>query len=144
MSSVRFNYVDVKPPTINNKKVVKEFVGDIFSQERKKLKLLRYIFCSDDYLLGINNVFLNHEFFTDIISFDLSVGVEIVGEAYISLDRVRENSIFHSTSHYEEFLRVVFHGALHLCGYKDKKKSEIIIMRQKEDYYLRLFSKKNW
>lgn len=142
MCSVRFNYIDVKPPFMNKRKVVKEFIGDMFVQERKELRLLNYIFCSDNYLLVINRAFLNHDFFTDIISFDLSEGVGVVGEAYISLDRVRENSVLHSTSYFNEFLRVVFHGALHLCGYKDKKKSEITLMRQKEDYYLRLFAQK--
>ena len=142
MSAVRFYYADVKAIPLNKKSIVKEFVGDIFSNEGKDLRLLTYVFCSDDYLLTINKAFLNHDYFTDIISFDLTEGVGTVGEVYVSVDRVRENAIFHSTTFQEEFLRVIFHGALHLCGYQDKKKSEITVMRQKEDYYLRAFLEK--
>ena len=142
MASVRFYYADVRPIHINKKRIVKEFVGDIFSHEGKELKLLNYVFCSDSYLLTLNKCFLKHDFFTDVISFDLSEGVVTVGEVYISLDRVKENSRVHSTSYTNELLRVIFHGALHLCGYRDKKKSEIKVMRQKEDYYLRLLLEK--
>jgi rRNA maturation RNase YbeY len=91
-------------------------------------------------LLNINKTFLKHDYFTDIITFDLSEGfVEIVGEVYISIHRVRDNARSLRTNVTNELLRVLFHGALHLCGYKDKKKSEITIMREKEDYYLSLF-----
>jgi probable rRNA maturation factor len=86
---------------------------------------------------------LQHDYFTDIITFDLSVSKnETIGEIYISVDRVRENAMTHSVTFQTELLRVIFHGALHLCGYKDKKKSEITIMREKEDYYLLLFEQK--
>ncbi|HKG67333.1 MAG TPA: rRNA maturation RNase YbeY [Segetibacter sp.] len=142
MASVRFYYADVRPIRVNKKRIVREFVGDIFSHEGKELKLLNYVFCSDSYLLTINKSFLKHDFFTDIISFDLSEGVGTVGEIYISLDRVKENSAIHSTTFSGELLRVICHGALHLCGYRDKKKSEITLMRQKEDYYLRLLHEK--
>lgn len=142
MASVRFYYADVRPIRVNKKRIVREFVGDLFSHEGKELKLLNYVFCSDSYLLIINKSFLKHNTFTDIISFDLSEGVETVGEIYISLDRVKENSVIHSTAFWDELLRVILHGALHLCGYRDKKKSEITLMRQKEDYYLRLLHEK--
>src|SRR5215210_1127774 len=142
MASVRFYYADVRPIRVNKKRIVREFVGDIFSHEGKELKLLNYVFCSDSYLLTINKSFLKHDFFTDIISFDLSEGVGTVGEVYISLDRVKENSVIHSTTFSDELFRVIIHGALHLCGYRDKKKSEITLMRQKEDYYLRLLHEK--
>lgn len=121
--------------------MIKETVAEIFSNEGKELRLLNYIFCSDHYLLDINKAFLNHDFFTDVISFDLSEGESMIGEVYISMDRVKENAILHSATFEKELLRIIFHAALHLCGYKDKKKSEITIMREKEDYYLQFFQK---
>ncbi len=142
MSSVRFNYSEVRPVSLNKKLMFRKFISEIFFLEGRQLKVLNYIFCSDNYLLLINKSFLNHDFFTDVISFDLSGGEEIVGEIYISIDRVKENATSHFETVEAELLRVIFHGALHLCGYKDKKKSEITIMRQKEDYYLRLWNEK--
>lgn len=136
MPSVRFNYADIKPISLSKKSMIKETVAEIFSNEGKELQLLNYIFCSDHYLLEINKAFLHHDFFTDVISFDLSEGETIIGEVYISMDRVKENAILHSATFETELIRVIFHAALHLCGYKDKKKSEITIMREKEDYYL--------
>ena len=136
MNSVRFNYADIKPISLKDKKVVKTLIVGLFEEEGKKLKSINYIFCSDEYLLQINQRFLNHDYYTDIITFNLSTGDEITGEVYISTDRVKENSISLSVSFKDELLRVVFHGALHLCGYRDKKKSEIIFMRAKEEYYL--------
>jgi rRNA maturation RNase YbeY len=85
---------------------------------------------------------LQHDFFTDIITFDLSEAPNyIVGEIYISIDRVKENALLMKTNREEELLRVIFHGALHLCGFKDKKQSDIKIMREKEDQYLKLYKK---
>ena len=143
MSHVRFNYANVKPVTLGHKRSIKDFVATLFFNEGKILKVINYIFCNDEYLLQINQSFLNHDTYTDIISFDLSDSEEIVGEIYISTERVKENSSLHSEKFQIELLRVIFHGALHLCGYRDKKKSEITIMRQKEDYYLQLWKEKN-
>jgi rRNA maturation RNase YbeY len=140
MVKVKFNYADVPLVRLYEKKKTKSFIERIFTDEGKQLEQLRYIFCSDNYLLNINKAFLKHDYFTDIITFNLSEGpVEIVGEVYISIDRVRDNARSVRTDVTAELLRVLFHGALHLCGYKDKKKSEITIMRGKEDYYLSLF-----
>jgi rRNA maturation RNase YbeY len=140
MVKVKFNYADVPSVRFYKKKKTKDFIERIFIEEGKQLEKLRYIFCSDNYLLNINKTFLKHDYFTDIITFDLSEGfVEIVGEVYISIHRVRDNARSLRTNVTNELLRVLFHGALHLCGYKDKKKSEITIMREKEDYYLSLF-----
>jgi probable rRNA maturation factor len=101
-----------------------------------------YIFCTDNYLLQINKDFLGHDYYTDIISFGLAgPGQPVEAEIYISVDRVRDNARNLEQPFRRELLRVIFHGALHLCGYRDKKKSEITIMRQKEDQYLRLFEK---
>jgi rRNA maturation RNase YbeY len=90
----------------------------------------------------MNRDFLQHDYYTDIITFGLSEkGQPVEAEVYISLDRVKDNAKTHGTTQTNETLRVIFHGALHLCGYKDKRKSEITVMRQKEDQYLRLFEK---
>jgi probable rRNA maturation factor len=100
---------------------------------------VNYIFCSDHYLLQINKQFLQHDYFTDIITFDLSVTDVIEAEIYISVDRVRDNASTLKVSFEDEILRVIIHGALHLCGYKDKKKSEIEKMRNREGHYMRLY-----
>jgi probable rRNA maturation factor len=143
MPKVTFTNADVGF-RLTGKKVLAAFVENLFAAEGKKLKSLDYIFCSDEYLLEINKQFLSHDYFTDIITFDLSDRAVpgISGEVYISVDRVVENASLQRTTKQNELLRVVLHGALHLCGYKDKKKSEITIMREKEDDYLRLFGAK--
>ena len=143
MAAVRFQYADIKRISSNNKNALKRLIIELFISEGKILNKLGYIFCSDSYLLRINQEFLHHDFFTDIISFDLSEGESVTGEIYISVDRVKENATNHSVSFRSELARVILHGALHLCDYKDKKKSEITIMRSKEDYYLHLFQEKS-
>ncbi|MDQ6815558.1 MAG: rRNA maturation RNase YbeY [Bacteroidota bacterium] len=140
MAIVRFSYADVKLVSIKRKKLLRQFTSEIFELEGKELQEINYIFCSDDYLLEINRSFLKHDFFTDIVTFDLSENSATIGEVYISVDRVKDNSIIHGVSFNSELCRVVFHGALHLIGYKDKKKSEITTMRQKEERYLRIFA----
>ena len=136
MGNVSFFYGDVAAISLQNKRQVQQFVKDIFAQEGKVLDSLTYIFCSDSFILEINLEFLQHDYYTDIITFDLSEQLGTVGEIYISVETVKSNSIIHKTIYRHELLRVIFHGALHLCGYGDKKKSEITIMRQKEEYYL--------
>lgn len=121
---------------------VKAFIGRIFIKERVKLKGITYVFCSDAFLLQMNCTFLQHDYYTDIITFTLSEkGQPIEAETYISIDRVKDNARSLGIPYRQEMLRVIFHGALHLCGYNDKKKSEIVLMRSKEDQYLRLFEK---
>ena len=121
---------------------LKAFIQSIFKKEKRVLNSITYIFCSDGFLLQMNRDFLKHDYYTDIITFGLSEQDEpIEAEVYISLDRVKDNAVTIGTTFKEESLRVIFHGALHLCGYKDKKKSEIALMRSKEDHYLRLFEK---
>ena len=117
---------------------LKSFISDIFKSEGKQLNQLTYIFCSDEYLLQINRQFLNHDYYTDIISFDMSEhpGAPTQGEIYISIDRVKENASIQHNSIEQELHRVIFHGALHLCGYKDKQKKQQQQMRAREDYYL--------
>ena len=123
--------------------ILKTFIEALFKKKGQRLGSITYIFCSDAFLLQMNRDFLRHDYYTDIITFGLSdQGQPIEAEVYISLDRVRENARTLGTTYQNETLRVIFHGALHLCGYKDKRKSEITIMRDKEDQYLLLFEKK--
>ncbi len=142
MSEVRFFYKEVNP-VINNRKVLQTFIAGLFKKEKKRLSKLNYVFCTDEALLQINKAYLNHNYYTDIITFDLSDGPnELVGEIYISIDRVRENAKQLGNSLKEEVHRVVFHGALHLVGYGDKTPNQIKTMRAKEDAYLKLYFKK--
>jgi probable rRNA maturation factor len=138
---VTFRYAD-RPLTLAGKTAVKVFVESIFKKEKQALGSITYVFCSDDFLLQINRDFLKHDYYTDIVTFGLSEkGQAVEAEVYISVDRVKDNALTHGTTYKQEMLRVIFHGALHLCGYKDKKKSEIALMRNKEEQYLRLFEK---
>ena len=121
---------------LENRNVLKSFIESVFKKEKKKLSSLNYIFCSDKRLLEINRTYLKHDYLTDIITFDLSEGPATTAEVYISVDRVKENARNNKVSFKNELHRVIFHGALHLCGYKDKKKEEIAVMRLKEDQYL--------
>lgn len=123
-----------------NRSTLKGFINELFKKEKKILYKLDYIFCSDDYLLKINKDHLQHNFYTDIITFDLSENKKsIIAEIYISIDRVKENAILYKTSFSHEFHRVLFHGCLHLCGFKDKTSSESKKMRKKEEEYLTLY-----
>jgi probable rRNA maturation factor len=120
--------------TIENLPVVKKWVESIVANHHTSIGSLSYIICSDDYLLEINNRFLSHNYFTDIITFPYSAKKEpIVGEIYISIDRVRENALAFNTSQQNEFQRVVIHGVLHLLGYSDKSKAQQKAMRALED-----------
>lgn len=122
---------------LSNRKTLKLFIQKLFKQEKMNLEQLDYIFCTDEFLLQMNQQYLKHNFFTDIITFNLSENTKaIVGEIYISIDRVKENAIQFNTSYVQELHRVLFHGALHLCGYKDKSKKDQVLMRQKENFYL--------
>jgi len=139
-AKINFNYAD-RQLNLRNKQAIKLSVVDLFSKENQPLEHLDYIFCSDDFLLEINKSFLNHDYYTDIITFDLreKKHLPITGEIYISIDRVKENAQIQKTSFFEEALRVIYHGALHLCGYKDKNKTQEKEMREKEQYYIDLF-----
>jgi probable rRNA maturation factor len=138
-SRIQFHYLtrNFQFPERNR---LKDFIRSLFKKEAKVLGELSYIFCTDEYLLEMNRQFLNHDTYTDIITFPLSgKGEPISSEIYISIDRVKQNAEEYQVSTYHELLRVVFHGALHLCGYKDKSTKDIKLMREKEDYYLSLF-----
>lgn len=130
-----------RKPNIPNRKHLKAFIDHLFRAEGRKAESITYIFCSDEYLLMVNRQFLQHDFYTDIITFDLGErgAPEVTAEIYISLDRVRENARTFDETLMRELLRVIFHGALHLCGYRDKTKREITLMREKESEYLLKF-----
>ena len=133
MPKISFHFLDVKT-TLANRLKLKSFIHSIFIKEKQPISTLAYIFCTDEYLLGINKQFLNHDTYTDIITFTLSNKNEpIEGEIYISIDRVKENATTHQTTLTQEMHRVIFHGALHLCGYTDKTTAAKVVMRQMED-----------
>lgn len=129
----------VKIPSFVSKNELKRFVKELTKLEGKILKDLSLVFTDDDYLLEVNKQYLNHDYFTDVITFDYSSFPEVSGDIMISLERVKDNALSMNLRFEDEFYRVVFHGMLHLCGYKDKKKEDILVMREKEDYYLNLF-----
>lgn len=139
MAKVFFHTAD-RQLTLANKTLLKSFIEALFKKEKQPLGEIRYIFCSDDYLLQINRDHLQHDYYTDIITFDLSEGEEIISEVYISKDRVRDNATTLSVPFATEMLRVLFHGALHLCGYKDKNKVQSAKMREMEELYLKKYA----
>lgn len=141
MKKVQFIFHD-RQLVLNNRKALKQFIEQIFMKEEKLLKKVSIIFCSDEYLLGINQEFLKHNYYTDIITFDLSVkGTGIEAEIYISVDRLKENARKLDISFTQEIHRIIFHGVMHLCGYKDKTKEEVRLMRLKEGQYLKMYFK---
>jgi probable rRNA maturation factor len=136
--AINFHYIDI-PKFKWKLNSIKKWLQSIASEENFKIKDLNYVFCTDEYLLDINIQHLNHDTYTDIITFDLSSDTSlpiIDAEIYISVDRVRENASKFDKTLPNELSRVLTHGILHLCGYKDKSPSEQKIMREKEDYYI--------
>ena len=121
---------------LDNSKQISNWVSNTILEEGHSEGEINYIFCSDEYLHQINVEFLNHNTYTDIISFDYSVGKELHGDVYISIDRVKENAINYGTTFTNELSRVIIHGILHYCGFMDKTEEEKKLMRSKEDYYL--------
>jgi len=141
-AAVRFHFLEQSLHPKERRRL-KSFLLSIFKQERTAVQSLDYIFCSDTYLLEINQQFLQHNFFTDIISFNLAAeNTPVAGEIYISLERVRENAEDLEQAFSTELHRVIFHGVLHLCGYKDKSTADTKKMRAKELYYLKRYFKK--
>jgi len=140
-SKVCFFYQGVRF-SFSERTKLKLFIEGLFRKEGKKLEQLNYIFCTDAALLSINRQYLQHDYYTDIISFDLSEGPATTGDIFISIDRVKDNAKQLDLAFRDELCRVIFHGALHLCGYGDKKPAEIKVMREKENYYLENWRKK--
>jgi rRNA maturation RNase YbeY len=139
--TISFNKADAAA-TLANKVALKSFIEKKVKKEGYTIDSLTYVFCSDKYLLKINKDFLSHDYYTDIISFDLSeIPGQLIGEVYISVDRVRDNAKTHGTRLKEELHRVIFHGALHFCGYKDKKPADAKKMREMEERWLTAYMK---
>ncbi len=124
--------------TLQNSKEIAEWISKIITLENKEEGEVSYIFCDDKYLHKLNLEFLNHDTLTDIISFDNSLGNQINGDIYISVERVKENTNTFSTTFENELHRVIIHGILHCCGYKDKTKEDTKTMRMKEEEALAL------
>jgi len=134
--NISFNFL--AKTSLPKRQQLKSFIKDIFKNEKKKARSLNYIFCSDQYLLEINKTYLGHNYFTDIITFDLTEpgSKTIEGEIYISIDTVKDNAKRFKTTISKELYRVIFHGVLHLCGYDDKTITDKSQMTEKENYYL--------
>ena len=111
----------------------------VIASEGKNLGEINYIFCDDAYLLSINQQYLDHDTYTDIISFDTSEGNDLSGDIFISVERIQENAQQFNVSVDDELKRVLAHGILHFCGYKDKTDDEAKLMREKEDEKLKMF-----
>ena len=122
-----------KGKALNNR-----WLRTVIESEIRSTGNISIIFCSDNYILDINQRFLGHDYFTDIITFDYCEGSKISGDLFISVDSVRENAIEYGVPFYEELNRVMVHGILHLIGYDDHTEDDIRQMRSKEDYYLSL------
>ena len=131
---ISFNYeTDFK---LKEEQQISTWISDTISYEAYKLEEINYVFCNDEYLHKLNVEFLNHDTLTDIISFDYSVGKIIRGDIFISIERVKENAMDFKVSFEKELHRVIIHGVLHYCGYKDKTEEDANTMRNKENHYL--------
>jgi rRNA maturation RNase YbeY len=123
---------------LKNKKKLKEWILESVEEEGKSLNFISFNFCSDNYILELNKSALSHNYYTDIITFELNEKNEsIEGDIYISIDRVKDNAKLLNETFLNELNRVIIHGVLHLCGYKDKSSKESKMMREKENYYLK-------
>lgn len=138
-SKVCFFFQGVKT-SLANRSLLKKYIQSIFKKENKKIDSINFIFCSDKDLLEINQKYLKHDFYTDIITFDLSETKAIRAEIYISIERIRENALKLGVLFKSEVHRVIFHGVLHLCGYNDNSSTEKKKIRKKEDYYLKKYN----
>lgn len=135
---IQFFFENIEEFLLPNR--VEEWIEQLISTEEKKTGNINYIFCDDGYLLKVNQDFLNHDYYTDVITFDYVKGKTISGDIFISITRIKENAITLSDNDFErELIRVLAHGVLHLCGYKDKSEGDQKIMRAKENFYIDRF-----
>ena len=125
--------------TLTNEDIYSDWIENVIVSEGKLLGELSYIFCDDEYLLEINQQYLDHDTLTDIISFDYTEGDIVSGDIFISVERVQDNANDLNITFEEELKRVVIHGVLHYCGYKDKSESDEVMMRAKEDEKIKMF-----
>ncbi|WP_223550059.1 rRNA maturation RNase YbeY [Aestuariivivens sp. NBU2969] len=135
---IEFNYeTNFK---LDNEVEISNWISNTITSEGYTLGDINYVFCDDDYLHKLNVEFLNHDTLTDIISFDYSLGKTVQGDIFISIERVKDNAKDFNVSFVNELCRVIVHGVLHYCGYKDKSEEEALLMRKKENHYLSLLS----
>jgi probable rRNA maturation factor len=134
---INFNYES--DFSLDNEEAIADWMSEVIKSENKKEGEINYIFCDDEYLHKINLEYLNHDNLTDIISFDYTVGNEIIGDIFISVERVGDNANDFKVSFETELKPVMVHGVLHYCGYKDKGEENELLMRSKEDEKLAMF-----
>ncbi len=138
---ISFNYeLDFK---LDDEKLFSDWISKVISSENKNEGEINYIFCDDDYLIELNRQYLDHDTLTDIISFDYSEGNILHGDIFVSIERVRDNAQDFGVSFDEELKRVLVHGVLHYCGYKDKSEEDEQLMRQKEEEKMKMFHVKH-
>ncbi len=135
---IYFEFLDVEIPGFDSEFFMSS-LESLIVLENFKSGEITIVFCTDDYLLEMNKTYLNHDFYTDIITFDYSENGVISGDLFISVDRVNDNAGSFSVSVDNELKRVIYHGVLHLCGYKDKTEKEEKEMREKENFYIKQF-----
>jgi len=136
---INFNYENQF--ILDDEASVSYWVSAVIEKENFKEGEINYVFCDDDYLLKLNVEFLEHDTYTDIISFDYTMGKLISGDIFISTERVKENATLFNVPFKDELRRVIIHGVLHYCGYKDKSDSDVEVMRSKENEYLNTYNK---
>lgn len=135
-STIHFHFL-TRHFLFSHRNKLKEFLNRLFKREGKDIEAINYIFCTDAYLLELNKIHLHHNTYTDILTFELSPkGKPLTADIYISVERVKENAATFDTTFQKELHRVIFHGALHLCGYKDKSDEQSLQMRSMEEHYL--------
>lgn len=135
--AIFFHSIDVRP-VVRYKTALKRWIKAAIEAENKLAGDINIIFCSDDHLLAMNREHLDHDYYTDIITFDFSSSDLVSGDLYISFDRVLDNALKNNHTKQDETYLVIIHGVMHLCGYKDKLKKDVIIMREREQHYLNI------
>lgn len=134
---ITYNFIDVEFSL--DEQLYSAWINEIVKKEECIIDEVNYIFCTDEYLYDLNVKFLNHDTYTDIITFDNSLGKTLISDIFISLERVKENAEEYKVTLNEELHRVMAHGVLHLCGYKDKTDDEASLMRTKENEAIKMF-----
>jgi probable rRNA maturation factor len=135
---IDFHFIDVEVPNFDSELFVFG-IGHLIHSEKRICGDVNVVFCTDDYLLEMNKLHLDHDYYTDIITFDYCYDNVVSGDLFISVDRVKDNARGHNVSLMNELCRVCAHGVLHLCGYGDKGDDEALVMREKEDLYIPFF-----
>ena len=137
---ISYHLEGVEKPKICTRRTSK-WVKDVAEKHGKIVGEIAYIFCSDEYIIDVNRKFLNHDYYTDVITFDYSEGKKISGDIFISLDTVRTNAEAFNQDYYNELERIIIHGILHLCGFKDKEPNDKEEMTFQEDEAIKLLIK---